>query len=476
MVEAAIYTRVSSREQQQEGFSLFAQSRILNEYAQQRGLRIVRSFEDVETAKRAGRRQFSKMVDFYRSNRQCRVLLVEKTDRISRNFHDAVTLEDLDIEIHFVKEGQIISKESKSQATLVYGFNLVLARHYSNNLREEVKKGMREKAARGVFPGYAPFGYRNNRGDRTIEPDPVDAPLVCRIFDLYASGDYSLSTLAKVIYVETGRRIPRANIHWILKNPFYAGSFEWGGQAYRGSHTLFVNPHTYRLAREVLAGRRHAKQFNQSIAFRRLMRCAYDGCVLTGDVKKAKYVYYYCTGSRGRCRLPRFREQEMVERLGEMLKGLQVSRCLAGEVISTLQSRWGSVKGMKARAAELGQRMDRAYADKLDGKVPEEFWRRNMDAWWIEQQRLKAAIDKAVGTSASDVATVAEKTFRLVEHAQSLYLSHSDPHEKAKLLRVFFSDCVVDADGVTPTYKRPFDLIQRKASIEEWAQYFATEV
>jgi DNA invertase Pin-like site-specific DNA recombinase len=68
-----------------------------------------------------------------------------------------------------VKENQIISKDSKSQATLIYGFNLVMARHYPNNLREEVKKGQREKALQGIYPGHAPFGYRNYKADRTIE-------------------------------------------------------------------------------------------------------------------------------------------------------------------------------------------------------------------------------------------------------------------------------------------------------------------
>ena len=120
---------------------------------------------------------------------------MEKTDRISRNFRDAVILEDLDIEIHFVKEGQIISKDSKSQATLIYGFNLVMARHYSNNLCEEVKKGMREKASQGFFPGLAPFGYRNNKAERTIEIDPVDSNTVNRLFELYATGAHTLATL-----------------------------------------------------------------------------------------------------------------------------------------------------------------------------------------------------------------------------------------------------------------------------------------
>ncbi|SRR6266576_3434664 len=88
----------------------------------------------------------------------CRVVQVEKTDRLYRNFRDCVTLEDLDVEIHLPKEGQIISKDSKSQAKLVHGIQLVIARNYIENLRDEVRKGMREKAAQGTY--YRCTGYR----------------------------------------------------------------------------------------------------------------------------------------------------------------------------------------------------------------------------------------------------------------------------------------------------------------------------
>ena len=44
-----------------------------------------------------------------------------------------------------------------------------------------------------------------------------------RMFALYASGTYTLSTLAKTIHIETGKKISNANMHLILKNHFYVG-------------------------------------------------------------------------------------------------------------------------------------------------------------------------------------------------------------------------------------------------------------
>jgi hypothetical protein len=81
--------------------------------------------------------------------------------------------------------------------------------NYSENVCEEVKKGMREKASQGIFPGHAPFGYRNNKVERTIEADPVDSIIVKRIFELYATSSYTLTTSAKRIRIETGKTISR---------------------------------------------------------------------------------------------------------------------------------------------------------------------------------------------------------------------------------------------------------------------------
>src|SRR5579864_3843352 len=130
MTSAFLYARVSSREQEQGGFSIPAQVKAIREYAAKKDLAIARQFIDVESAKSPGREQFDLMVNTLRKSRSCRIVLTEKTDRLYRNFRDAVTLEELDIEVHLVKEGQIISKAARSQTKLVHGMQLVLARNY----------------------------------------------------------------------------------------------------------------------------------------------------------------------------------------------------------------------------------------------------------------------------------------------------------------------------------------------------------
>jgi hypothetical protein len=402
-------------------------------------------------------------------------VLVEKTDRLYRNFRDAVTLEDLDLEIHLVKEGQIISKDAKSQAKLIHGMQLVLARNYIENLREEVKKGMREKAAQGIYPGRAPLGYRNNKADRTVEVHPQNAPIVTRIFEMYASGQFSLSLLAKAVRAQTAKNISRAYLHTILTNPFYRGNFMWGGHLYRGTHGTFIGSDLYDRVQAVLRGHNKPGYGKQEIAFRGLLTCAEDNCRITGERKKGKYVYYRCTGYRGKCATPRFTESEMAEKLGEVLKGIQIPDDILVSLQESLardQKQLGNNaavqrSALQQRLAALRRRMDQAYQDKLDAKISEVFWDRRMREWSEDEQRILEALGRLEQPAPQQLLT-AQRTLELAHKAYSLYLTRN-PMEQAQLLQIVLLNCAINGTSISPTYKKPFDLIFQRAQKQEWS-------
>lgn len=298
MNTAVLYARVSSREQQQEGYSIQAQLKALHGYAAHQGLSIVREFIEIESAKATGRPFFEQMVAFLKRNRSVRVILAEKTDRLYRNIEDAATIKKLDVQIHLVKEAHIISRDSKSQDKLIHGLNLVLSCNYSDKLSEEVKKGMRQKMEEGTLPGRPPFGYRNNKGERTIKIHPENSEIAHLAFTRFASGAYSLHELCRAVRQATGTTISKTNMHKMLTNPFYVGICKWGGSTYIGVQERFIDQATFDRAQSVLKGHNKPKYSKREIAFRGLMTCANDGCLLTGDVQKEKYVYYRCTGHR----------------------------------------------------------------------------------------------------------------------------------------------------------------------------------
>ena len=473
---AVIYTRVSSREQEQEGFSLDAQSKLLREHASRNGLEIVRAFEDVETAKVAGRKQFGEMVAFLKRNRSCRILLVEKTDRLYRNFRDAVTLEDLDIEIHFVKESQVLSKNAKSQTKFMHDIRLAVARNYSENLREEVKKGMLVKAEQGTYPGRVPFGYRNNKETRTVEIHLEKAAIAKYIFEQYASGRYSLLSLSKHVRQIQGVRISKTNLHKMLCNEFYIGKFEWDGNVYQGTHVPLISPELYAQVHAILHGYNKPKYRKHDIAFRGMLTCAHDGCTVTAELKKNMYVYYRCSGGRGPCVLPRFREEQIAERLGYVLRDVNIPQEVAERITASLEREDVNVRQRIAQertrlARDLDairHRMDAAYSDKLDGNITEEFWQRKQAEWTAEESRIKSRIEGLKENGTDDRLLDVRRVLELAQKAHSLYLTRK-PAEQAELLRKVLLNCSIDGANLYPTYRKPFDLIFNRAKNEEWS-------
>src|SRR6478609_4363173 len=158
--QAVIYARVSSKEQEKEGFSIPAQLKLLKEYAAAQGFAIAHEYVDVETAKEAGRAAFGEMVAYLKACPSVRVMLVEKTDRLYRNLKDWVTVDELEVEIHFPKEGVVLSRDSRSSEKFMHGIKVLMAKNYIDNLSEEARKGMQEKAEQGIWPSFAPLGYR----------------------------------------------------------------------------------------------------------------------------------------------------------------------------------------------------------------------------------------------------------------------------------------------------------------------------
>jgi site-specific DNA recombinase len=76
--KAVLYARVSSKEQDKEGFSIPAQLKLLRAYAVARGFAVTKEYVDVETAKQSGREEFGEMIAFLKAHPSTRIILVEK--------------------------------------------------------------------------------------------------------------------------------------------------------------------------------------------------------------------------------------------------------------------------------------------------------------------------------------------------------------------------------------------------------------
>jgi site-specific DNA recombinase len=248
-----------------------------------------------------------------------------------------------------------------------------------------------------------------------------------------------------------------------------------GWRLYCGTHPTFVSQDLYDRAQGVLRSHNKPKYASQEIAFRGLLACARDNCRITGERKKGKYVYYRCTGHRGSCDTPRFREQEISEKLGEILKSIHIPDAVFTALQKSLEDDQQRILNeaaihrttLEQRLSVVRRRMDQSYQDKLDGKIPQEFWERKMSEWSADEQRIQAAISGLQQPPAKRVLS-AKRILELANKAYSLYL-RQNPSEQAQLLRLVLLNCSIDAVNTYPTYGKPFDLIFQRAKNEEWS-------
>ena len=410
------------------------------------------------------------MAMYLHSNGEVRAILVEKTDRLYRNFKDYVLLEDLDVEIHLVKENEIISKDSRSHAKFIHGIKVLMAKNYIDNLSEEVKKGMREKAEQGEWPQMAPLGYTNDATTHLVRPDHEKAPFVQRLFELYATGEFSLRRLRDFIDVQglrsrTGKRLSVARLEATLKNPLYYGEFIWKGQRYQGNHEPLISRELFEKVQAVLCRGTPQKSRKGQFAFGGFLKCGYCGCQITAEIKKGKYVYYHCTAARGKCEQPYIREEVLDDKMSILLKDIQIDREVADWIVEALRSshaqekafRDSEVAKLKRRHAHLQERLDRAYEDRLDGVIDGSYWQELSNRWKTEQNRILEQMKRHQHADHSYVEQ-GERILELAQQAHSLYV-RQEPSEKRRLLNCVLSNCTVEGLTLYPTYKKPFDLI-----------------
>ena len=478
-MNTVIYARVSSKEQEQEGFSIPAQLKLLKDYARKNDLNIVKEFVDVETAKQAGRTNFNEMVSFLGNGSGIRTVLCEKTDRLYRNFRDYVTIDDLDLEIHLVKESEVISRDSKSHQKFIHGIKVLMAKNYIDNLSEETKKGMLQKAEQGLFPSFAPLGYLNNSETKRIKPDEGRSPIVQKIFRLYATGSYSLSKIVKMAYEEglrskNGKKVGKSAIEAILKNPIYYGDFRWDGRLYKGTHGPIITKDLFDAVQEAFSSHNRPKQTKHDFAFTGLITCAKCGCAITAEVKKGKYIYYHCTQFKGKCGNGYIREEALAEKFAEIVKSVQIDEEILEWVREALlvshkdekEYHDKQIANLQTQYSRLQKRIDKIYVDKLDGVINEEFYQEKAEDWREEQRQTLDTIERHQNAQ-SYYFSQGIHILELAQKAYSLYLRQK-PTEQRKLLNFLLSNCTLDGVSLYPTYNKPFDLLAKYNQNENW--------
>jgi len=211
-----------------------------------------------------------------------------------------------------------------------------------------------------------------------------------------------------------------------------------------------------------LHGHNKPKYGKHDIAFQGMLTCAHDNCTVTAELKKNKYVYYRCTGHRGPCELPRFREQEIAEKLAHVLQDVCIPEEVAQSIGASLQQVHAQMQTQAAQErarlerelAALYSRVDAAFLDRLDGKIITEVWEHKQAGLQGEELRIKSLIEGPADNRSRERLLSLRKILELAQNAYNPYLARN-AEEQADLLRNVLSVCSIDTVGLCPKHRNP---------------------
>ena len=301
-----IYARKSTDSEDRQVRSISDQISELQELARKENVEIVDTIVEKQTAKKPGRPMFADMLKRIEAGEAVGILAWHP-DRLARNSVDGgqiIYMVDTGViqELKFPTFWFDPTPQGKFMLSIAFG----QSKYYVDNLSENIKRGHRQKLKQGLWPQMAPLGYLNNRETKQIYVDKEKAPLIKKTFEAYASGNYTLKNLRKIIngLGLLGRRgglLSTSNFQYLLQNPFYYGVIRYNGELYEGKHEPIITKKLFDQVQEVMKRKSKPQKADKMkfFLYRGFFKCGECGFTITAD-KKIKpsgkeYIYYYCT-------------------------------------------------------------------------------------------------------------------------------------------------------------------------------------
>lgn len=306
--KAALYIRVSTEEQAEEGQSAQAQAETLKQYCNAYGIRVYEVYQDLGfSGKRLTDRQgLARLLEDCRLGR-FDLVLVWKISRLSRNLKDLLYLIDCfeANEVHFTS-----CSERFDTSTPVGRMTLQLlgsvAEFERNTIVENVKLGLTEFARKGG-KSTTVLGYDNI--DKSLVINEAEARIVNLIFKLYTEGEMSCSSIAdhlNSLYFRTkrGNAFRGSSIAYILHNPVYIGinrhrMNKYDSYSVQGQQPAIIDIGLWNKAQEISAARPEGKShiYKSGPAEYQVSctKCHRRMRIFYTEAKGKKYVYYRCS-------------------------------------------------------------------------------------------------------------------------------------------------------------------------------------
>jgi site-specific DNA recombinase len=490
---AVIYLRVSSEGQMNkahdpEGYSIPGQREACQHRAGLLDANVVAEYVEYGVTGRNVRRPaLQRMLGELELLRPDYVIVYD-ISRLARN-----RLDDANLLLRIEQTGaRLVSVLENIDATpagrLTHGVLAAVNEFRSAGDAEKVKMGMARKHADGGTVGKAPIGYLNTttrvegREIRTVTIDRKRAPLVKLAFDVFATGNYSISSLCELLdeaglrTLPTAKRAPapmsRANVHYMLRREFYIGVVTWcGAKNPAGRHDALIDESTFRKVQAVLDAHAHSgdRTHKHHHHLKGSIFCGYCGRRLIFSRVRSRsgefYEYFGCISRPGRgerCESRHMPVQQVEQAIERYYVGVRLTprqrEAIRGEVeryAGVLMENAEKESGRHAaRLRELQNQQQKLLHLHYQGKVDEEVL--GSEQQRIDRERADARKWADAAThDAGEIMQALDEALTLLADPQIAYVQ-ATPHTRRLLNQALFTALLILDDWVAESEQTPW--------------------
>ncbi|MDT1995653.1 recombinase family protein [Carnobacterium divergens] len=409
-LKAALYVRVSTTEQANEGYSISAQTEKLTNYAKAKDYQIVKTYTDpgISGAK-LDRPALQNMITDIEKG-MIDIVLVYKLDRLSRSQKNTLYLiEDVFLKnkVDFISMNESFDT-STSFGRAMIGILSVFAQLERDAITERTRMGKIERAKEGKWQGggnFAPFGYRYEND--ILKVNEFEKIIVQEMFDLYLEG-YGTNKIAEILGTKYPGKVKSPNlVKGVLRNKIYIGKINFAGEIYDGLHETFIDKKIFQNVQEIYgkrANKTYKGDYNQKGLLLGKIYCAKCGAKyyrqVTGSVKY-RYVKYACYSQNRslssktmvkdrNCVNKRYNAEELEQSTIDKINKLTVAELTSTTNLKLLDNRKTIEKEIKNLESQINKLIDLFQL----GNISTELLSSRIDNLNIQKNNLEIELSK----------------------------------------------------------------------------------